>query len=128
MRLHVESAFDISHVLSSSSLATVAHGTKETRRILLAPYCTICGWPYSLVGWKAARVSAEGSTCHNPAMLLGQAGWMPFSNYVIQPNETGVTDAIVRSCIQHPDAPSSVVLHNCGISGLALRLNMAFGL
>ena len=26
-----------------------------------------------------------------PAMLLGQAGQMPFSNYVIKPDETGVT-------------------------------------
>ena len=29
-----------------------------------------------------------------PAVLLGQAGRTPFSNYVIKPDETGVTGAI----------------------------------
>ena len=33
-----------------------------------------------------------------PAVLLGQAGQMPFSNYVIKPDETGVTGADVSSC------------------------------
>ena len=30
-----------------------------------------------------------------PAVLLGQAGRTPFSNYVIKPDETGMTGAIV---------------------------------
>ena len=66
-----------------------------------------------------------------PAVLLGQAaGWTPFSNYVIKPDETGVTGAIVSksSCVQLPEAPSSVVLHHCGIILLALRLSVVFGL
>ena len=63
----------------------------------------------------------------NPAMLLGQAGWMPFSNYVIQPDET-MTGAIASSCVQLLEAPSSVVLHHCGILRLPLRLSMAFDL
>ena len=29
-----------------------------------------------------------------PAVLLGQAGRTPFSNYVIKPDETGVTGAL----------------------------------
>ena len=33
-----------------------------------------------------------------PAVLLGQAGWMPFSNYEIKPDETGVTGTIVSLC------------------------------
>ena len=33
-----------------------------------------------------------------PAVLLGQVGRMPFSNYVIELDETGVTGAIVSSC------------------------------
>ena len=33
-----------------------------------------------------------------PTMLLGQVGQAPFSNYVIKPDETRVTGAIVSSC------------------------------
>ena len=33
-----------------------------------------------------------------PAVLLSQAGQTPFSNYVIKPDETDVTGAIVSSC------------------------------
>ena len=62
-----------------------------------------------------------------PAVLLSQAGQTPFSNYVIQPDET-LTGAIVSSCLQLPEAPSSVVLLHSGILRLALRLSMAFGL
>ena len=38
------------------------------------------------------RKTAHAAT---PAVLLGQAGRTPFSNYVIKPDETGVTGAIV---------------------------------
>ena len=55
-----------------------------------------------------------------PAVLLGQAGQTQFSNYVIKPDETGVTGAIVSSCIQLPEAPSSIVLLHSGILRLAL--------
>ena len=55
-----------------------------------------------------------------PAVLLGQAGWMPFSNYIIKPDETGVTGAIVSSCIQLPEAPSSIALLRSRILRLAL--------
>ena len=55
-----------------------------------------------------------------PAMLLGQAGWTPFSNYEIKPDKTGVTGAIAICCVQLPEAPSSVVLYHCGILRLAL--------
>ena len=44
-----------------------------------------------------------------PVVLLGQAGQTPFSNYVIQPDETGMTGAIASSCVQLPEAPSSAV-------------------
>ena len=60
-----------------------------------------------------------------PAVLLGQAGRTPFSNYVIKLYETGVISAIASSCVQLPEAPSSVVLHHCGILRLALRLSVA---
>ena len=55
-----------------------------------------------------------------PAVLLGQAEWTPFSNFINQPNETGVNGVIVSSCVQLLEAPSSVVLHHCGILCLAL--------
>ena len=54
-----------------------------------------------------------------PTVLLGQVGQTPYSNYVIQPDETGVTGAIASSCKQLLEAPS-VVLHHCGILRLAL--------
>ena len=53
---------------------------------------------------------------------------MPFSNCVIQPDETSVTGAIASSCIQLLEAPTSVVSHHSGILRLALQLSMAFGL
>ena len=34
-----------------------------------------------------------------PAVLLGQAGLTPFSNYVIKPDETGVTGAIAAAAV-----------------------------
>ena len=71
--------------------------------------------------WKTALATT-------PAMLLGQAGRTPFSNYVIKPDETGMTGAIASSCVQLPEAPSSVVLHHSGILRLALRLSVVFGL
>ena len=40
----------------------------------------------------------ETALATSPAVLLGQAGQTPFSNYVIKPDETGVTGAIVSSC------------------------------
>ena len=58
-----------------------------------------------------------------PAVLLRQAGWTPILNYVIQPDETGVAGATASSCLQLPEALSSVVLLH-----LALRLCVAFGL
>ena len=61
-----------------------------------------------------------------PTVLLGQVGQTPYSNYVIQPDETGVTGAIVSSCVLLQEAPTSIVLLHSGI--LALRLSMAFGL
>ena len=61
-------------------------------------------------------------------MLLDQVGQTPFSNYVIQTDETGVTGAIARSCVHLPEAPSSVVLHHSGILRLALQLSVVFGL
>ena len=51
---------------------------------------------------------------------------MPFSKYIIQPDETGVTGAIASSCVQLLEAPSSVVLHHSGTLCLALRLSMEF--
>ena len=62
-----------------------------------------------------------------PAILLDQVGRMPFSNYVIQSNETSVTGAIANSCVQLPEAPSSVVVHHCGILCLPLQCSMVFG-
>ena len=41
--------------------------------------------------WKTALATI-------PAMLLGQAGRTPFSNYVIKADETRVTGAIGSSC------------------------------
>ena len=71
----------------------------------------------------------EDGIATTPAMLHSQAGQTPFSNYIIQPDETGVTGAIASSCIQLPGAPSSVVLLHSGIIlHLALQLSMAFGL
>ena len=55
-----------------------------------------------------------------PAVALGQARRMPFSNYIIQLDETGMTSANANNCIQCPEAPSPVVLHNGGILRLAL--------
>ena len=63
-----------------------------------------------------------------PAILLDQVGRMPFSNYVIQSNETSVTGAIASSCVQLPEALSSVVVHHCGILCLPLQCSMVFGL
>ena len=34
-----------------------------------------------------------------PAVLLGQVGPTPFSNYVIKPDETGVTGAIAGGAV-----------------------------
>ena len=63
-----------------------------------------------------------------PAVLLSQAGRMPFSNYIILLDETAVTGAIASSWVRPPEAPSSIVLFHSGILHLALRLSMAFGL
>ena len=63
-----------------------------------------------------------------PAMLLGQTRRAPFSNYVIKPDDTGVTGAIASSCIQLPKDPSLVFMHHSGIPRLALQLSVAFGL
>ena len=62
------------------------------------------------------------------AVLPSQAGRMPFSNYTIHLDETGVTGAIASSCLQLPEAPSPVVLLHSGILRLALPLSMAFDL
>ena len=42
----------------------------------------------------------EDGACHNSCLLFGQAGQPPFSNYIIQPDETGVTGAIANRCVQ----------------------------
>ena len=41
-----------------------------------------------------------------PAVLLSQTGWMPFSNYVIELYEIGMTGAVASSCVQLLEAPS----------------------
>ena len=61
-------------------------------------------------------------------VLIGTQGRTPFSDYVIQSNETGMTGAIANSCVQLLEAPSAVVLHHGGIHRLALRLSVAFSL
>ena len=61
-------------------------------------------------------------------MFLGQAGLMPFSSYVIQPDETSVTGAITSNGVQLPEAPTSALMLHSGILCLALRLSVAFGL
>ena len=70
----------------------------------------------------------ETALATTPAVLFGQAGRTPFSNYVSQPDETGATGAIASSCGQLLKAPTSVVLHHCGILRLAQRLSVASGL
>ena len=59
-----------------------------------------------------------------PAMF-GQARSTPFSNYIIQLDETGATGAIASSCVQLPEAPTSVVLHDVELLAL---LYVAFDL
>ena len=48
-----------------------------------------------------------------PAVLLGQAGRTPFSNYVIKPDETGVTGAIGSSCSSLTCAPFEGLSRSC---------------
>ena len=78
---------------------------RGARRNLLALYCTIFGWLHS----RQRNLVRKTALAVTPAVILGQAGRMPFSNYVIKLDETGVTGAIASSCVQFPKAPSSIV-------------------
>ena len=69
-------------------------------RIILAPYCINLAGCIPLQIRRRRELVRKTALATTPAVLLGQAGWTPFSNYVIKPDETGVTGtgAIVSSC------------------------------
>ena len=62
--------------------------------------------------------------------MLDQVGQMPFSMYVIKLDETDVTIAIPRSCVQLPEASSSVVLLQVEFFALLCNLtwHLAYGM
>ena len=74
------------------------------------------------------QFSAEDGACHDTCHVAWPSGWTPFSKYVIQMDKSGMTCAIVSSCLQLLEAPSSVVLNHCEILCLALRLHLACGM
>ena len=75
-----------------------------------------------------AQFSVEDGTCYDFRCVAWPNGVDAILYYIIQPDESNVTGAIASSCVQLPEAPSSIVLLHSGILCLALRLSMAFGL
>ena len=61
------------------------------------------------------QFSAEGGACHDSCHVAWPSGLMPFSNYIIKLDESGVTGVIASSCVQLPEAPSFAVLLHRGI-------------
>ena len=91
--LHVESALDITHISSSSfsSLTAVAHKPEGPGGYFLHHIASILAGCISLYVRRQRDLVWKTTLTTTPAMLFGQAGQVPFSNYLIKPNETGVT-------------------------------------